>query len=98
MRLAATEEAADPSAPLISPAQIVDERANDFLDAVRVLPFADEGRKLTVQFQHGTFVLTIRDACLALVDERMGRRVTLQNVFDFHAYPPSPWSVIGTAR
>ena len=47
MGLAAAEEATDPCAALARFAEVVQERANDFLDAVGVLTFADEGDQLT---------------------------------------------------
>ena len=84
MRLAAAEEAADPSAPLAGPVHIVEERPDDPLDAVRVLALADEGRKLAAQLLHHLRVLPVGDARLALVDERVRCGVALEDILDLH--------------
>ena len=71
VRFAAAEEAADPCATLAGPAQIVEKRAYNPLDAIRILPLADESRKLAPQLLHTLFVFPVRYSCLTLVDEGM---------------------------
>ena len=84
VRLAAAEEAADPSAPLAGPAQIVEERADDPLDAVRILTLTDEGREFAAQLLRYLLVLPVGDARLALVDEGMRRGIPLEDILDLH--------------
>ena len=98
VRLAAAEEAADPGAALAGPAQIVEERADDPLDAVRILALADEGRELAAQLPHHLRVLAVGDPGLALVDEGVRRRIALEDVLDLHPCSSAPRGVIGTAR
>jgi hypothetical protein len=98
MRLAAAEEAAHPGAALARPPEIVQERTNDLLDAVRVLPFTHKGRQLTAELGKRAFALTVGNPRLSLIDERVSSWIALQDILDLHAHPPSPCSVIGTAR
>ena len=50
MRLAAPEEAADPSAALASLAEVVQERSDDLLNTVCVLTLANERLEFAAQF------------------------------------------------
>ena len=69
----------------------------DPLDPVGVLPLADERRQLAAQLVELLLVGLVGDACLALVDQGMGGRISLKDVLDLHAAPPVLWMEIGTA-
>ena len=74
VRFAAAEKPAHPCAALAGLSDIVEEGANDLLDAIRVLPLADECLKFATQLGLGPFVAAVRNASLALVDQGMGWR------------------------
>jgi hypothetical protein len=77
VRLAAAEKPAHPCAALTRFADIVEEGANDLLNAIRVLPLADECLKLATQLGLRTFVAAVRNARLALIHQGMRCRVAL---------------------
>ena len=77
MRLAAAEEAADPGAALAGLSEIVEERADDLLDAIRVLPLADECLEFAAQLGLRPLVSAVRNPRLALVYQGMGGGIAL---------------------
>ena len=74
VRFAAAEKPAYPRAALTGLADIVEEGANDLLNAIRVLPLADECLKLSTQLGLRTFIAAVRNASLALIHQGMGCR------------------------
>ena len=73
---------------LITGSKLDRQRRQDALDTVSVLPFTDERCQLTAQFREDFLVCLVRDASLALIHQRVSRRVSLKDVFDLHSALP----------
>jgi hypothetical protein len=97
MRLAAAEETTDPRRFLAGLANVAKIRGEDPLDPVRVLSLADERRQLAAQLFEDPFIGFVGDTRLPLVDQRVGRGISLKDVFNFHDKPPVLCIEIGTA-
>src|SRR5205814_6778722 len=68
VRLAATEEAAYPRCLLAGVREVLEKRLDDLRDPVCILPFADEGAQLGLEFCNRSLIALVDDPRLALVD------------------------------
>ena len=80
--LAAAEEAANPDRLLRRVAQVAEVLREDAVESAGKLPLADEHLQLAAQFGHDPLVGLVSKAGLAVVDQRLPRRVDKENVFD----------------
>ena len=96
MRLAASEEPADPRGLLTRMRKVLEERLDDPCDPVGILPLADEGTKFSLQLSQRPLIALVGDSSLALIDEGL-RGIALKQLLDRHTVSPVPCSVIGMA-
>jgi hypothetical protein len=98
VRLAAPEEAAHPRSVLSRTIELRHVAAQDALEGVTVLPIADEGFEFGAQFCHRSGIGGRRDPGLPAIGQGAGPGVAVENLVDFHAGSPIPWSVMPCAR
>ena len=96
VRLAATEEPADPRGLLARVREVLEKRLDDPGDPVCILPFADEGAQFGLELCNRSLIALVGDPRLALIDEGL-RGIALKQILNRHAVSPVPCKVIGMA-